>query len=213
MSTRTGAVRETGTRTTRPSATGDDSEAHVAMPHGSRTGTRVKENPVTALAGWGEVRYLTAGEKPAYRTTGPRAAMAVIAGAAVLGVAGCSSASASASVSAGAAGAAGTACGTTRTAAGVAVAIDVAKGPVNCAAVMRVEAGYAAAIRNGDLRGNGGGAPVAVDGWTCESYSATQARRTGDASECHTANAEVVAVLSLSSSSTSSSAPGSTAVN
>jgi hypothetical protein len=154
--------------------------------------------------GWGEVRYLTAGEKPACGTTGPWTAMAVIAGAAVFGAAGCSSASASAS-----AGATGTACGTTRTAAGVAVTIDVAKGPVNCAAVMRVEAGYVAAIKNGDLQGNGGGAPVAVDGWTCESYSTTQALRTGDASQCHTANAEVVAVLSVSS--TSSSAPGSAA--
>jgi hypothetical protein len=42
---------------------------------------------------------------------------------------------------------------------------------------------------------------VTVDGWSCESYPATQALRTGDASECHTANTEVVAVLSLSSGS------------
>jgi hypothetical protein len=156
----------------------------------------VKANPVTALAGWGKVRHLTAGEKPARGTTGPWAAMAVLAGTAVFGVAGCSSAAASA-------GATGTACGMTRTAAGVSVTIDVAKGPVNCPTVLRVEAGYAAAIRNGDLQGIGGGAPVAVDGWTCESYPAAQALRTGDASECHTANAEVVAELSASSTPSS----------
>jgi hypothetical protein len=115
--------------------------------------------------------------------------------AAALGVVACSSA---APVPAGAA---GTSCGTTKTAAGVPVTIDVAKGTVNCATVLRVEAGYAAAIEDGELRGNGGGAPVTVDGWSCASYSAVQAERTGDASECHTANAEVVAVLSLSSGS------------
>ena len=58
-------------------------------------------------------------------------------------------------------------------------------------------------IEGGDLQGNGGGAPVAVDGWTCESYPTPQVLRTGDASECHTASAEVVAVLSLSSVSVS----------
>jgi hypothetical protein len=80
----------------------------------------------------------------------------------------------------------------------------VAKGSVNCATALRVEQGYAAAIRSGELRGNGGGAPVAVDGWTCEAYPTAQVLRTGDASECHTASAEVVAVLSLPSASTGS---------
>lgn len=120
--------------------------------------------------------------------------LAAIGGAAVLGAAGCSSASASA-------GATGTDCGTARTAAGVAVTIRVARGPVDCAAALRAEAGYAAAIKDGELRGNGGGAPVPVDGWTCESYPTTEALATGDASECHTAKAEVVAVLSRPSPS------------
>lgn len=122
---------------------------------------------------------------------------AVIAGVAVLGLAGCAAASPTLTL----AGAAGTVCGQTRTAAGLVVAVDVAQGPVNCAVALRVEAGYAAAIRDGDLRGNGGGAPVNVDGWTCQSYPTTQALRTGKASECHTAKAEVVAVLSPSSTS------------
>lgn len=121
--------------------------------------------------------------------------MAVLAVAAALatalGAAACSTAAS--------AGAAGTSCGKTRTAAGAAVTINVAKGTVDCATALRVEAGYTAAVKGGELRGNGGGAPVTVDGWTCESYSAVRAEQTGDASECHTANAEVVAVLSLSS--------------
>jgi hypothetical protein len=100
-------------------------------------------------------------------------------------------------------GATGTTCGHTRTAVNVPVVIMVAKGTVNCGDAMRVEAGYAAAIEAGDLQGNGGGAPVTVDGWTCESYPTHEVLRTGDASECHTASTEVVAVLSLSSVSTS----------
>jgi len=107
--------------------------------------------------------------------------------------------------SAGAApGATGTTCGHARTAVNVPVVIMVAKGTVDCAGALRVEAGYAAAIESGDLRGNGGGAPVAVDGWTCESYPTPEVLRTGDASECHTTSTEVVAVLSLSSVSTAS---------
>jgi hypothetical protein len=114
----------------------------------------------------------------------------------VAGVAGCSSAPAP--------GAAGTTCGHTRTAVDVPVVIMVARGTVECTTALRVEAGYAAAIEAGDLHGNGGGAPVAVDGWTCESYPTAEVLRTGDASECHTASAEVVEVLSLSSVSTDS---------
>jgi putative hemolysin len=158
---------------------------------------------VTAPAGWGEVRYLTAGGRPGGRRAGSRAAAALTVAAALaaalavaLGLAACSSAA-----SASGAGTAGTSCGTARTAAGVVVRIDVAQGTVNCATALRVEAGYATAIKDGELRGNGGGAPVTVDGWTCESYSAVQAARTGNASECHTANAEVVAVLALASGS------------
>ena len=113
----------------------------------------------------------------------------------VLQLAGCSSGPAS--------GATGAACGHTRTAVNVPVVIMVVKGPVDCAAALRAEAGYTDAIKAGDLQGNGGGAPVAVGGWTCESYPTQEVLRTGDASECHTANAEVVAVLSLPTASTS----------
>jgi hypothetical protein len=95
--------------------------------------------------------------------------------------------------------AAGGSCGVTRTAANVAVTIKVTRGTVDCATALDVERGYAAMIRKGDVPGNGGGAPVTVDGWTCEGYPTPEVMRTGAASECHTASAEVVAVLSVSS--------------
>lgn len=120
---------------------------------------------------------------------------------AVLGVVACSSGPARA-------GATGTTCGTTRTAANVPVQIQVTKGTVSCGTVLRVERDYATLVRDGDVRGNGGGAPVAVDGWTCEGYTTPVALRTGDASECHTASAEVVAVLALPSPTASAAAAG-----
>jgi hypothetical protein len=118
-------------------------------------------------------------------------ALAVLA--AMAGLAGCSSGVT--------AGATGTSCGDTRTGVNVPVAIMVARGTVDCATALRVEQGYAAAIKAGELRGNGGGAPLPVDGWTCQAYPTPQVLRTGEASERHTANAEVVAVLSLPSAS------------
>jgi len=100
-------------------------------------------------------------------------------------------------------GAAGTSCGTTRTGAGVPVRIKVETGTVDCATVLSVERDYAAMIAGGRVQGNGGGAPVAVDGWTCQGYAEPQTLRTGVASECHTASAEVLAVLSSPTASAS----------
>ena len=99
------------------------------------------------------------------------------------------------------AGSQGTSCGSTRTGVNVPVTIAVARGTVDCATAMRVERGYAASIKDGDLRGNGGGAPVTVDGWTCQAYPTQEVLRTGAASECHTTSAEVLAVLVLPSPS------------
>ena len=121
------------------------------------------------------------------------AAVAVV-GCGLLCLTACSSAPA-----AGAPGSTGTSCGTTRTGANVPVVIKVTKGTVDCPTVMRVEKGYALVLKEGDIRGNGGGAPVAVNGWTCQGYPTPQVLRTGSASECHTATAEVVAVLALPS--------------
>ena len=89
----------------------------------------------------------------------------------------------------------GTSCGTTRTAANVPVIIKVAKGTVNCGTALQVENEYAAKIRAGQVLGNGGGAPVAVSGWTCQGYPTPEVLSTGDASQCHTSTAAIVAVL------------------
>jgi hypothetical protein len=88
-------------------------------------------------------------------------------------------------------------CGTTKTAVSVPVNVKVTRGSVDCATALRVEQAYTAAVRQGELHGNGGGAPVTVDGWACQTYPLTQVLRTGNASECHTASAEVVAVLAV----------------
>jgi hypothetical protein len=115
---------------------------------------------------------------------GPVALLAVGAGL----LAGCGSAAA--------AGAGlGASCGTTHTAANVPVVIKVAKGTVNCGTALQVENEYAAKIRDGQVQGNGGGAPVAVHGWTCQGYPTPEVLSTGNASQCHTASAAIVAVL------------------
>jgi hypothetical protein len=76
---------------------------------------------------------------------------------------------------------------------------------VSCAIALGVENDYATMVRRGDLKGNGGGAPLTVSGWTCQGYPTPRVLQTGTTSECHTASAEVVAVLDLSASSSSSS--------
>jgi hypothetical protein len=89
----------------------------------------------------------------------------------------------------------GASCGTTRSAANVPVVIKVAKGAVNCGTALRVENEYAAEIRTGQVPGNGGGAPVVVSGWTCQGYPTPEVLSTGNASQCHTSSAAIVAVL------------------
>jgi hypothetical protein len=107
-----------------------------------------------------------------------------MAAAAVL--TGCSSASG---------GGASASCGSTHSAAGVPVVIKVTKGSVGCPTALSVENKYTKLIKSGDVRGNGGGAPVTVDGWTCQGYLTPQILATGDASECHSGNTEIVAEL------------------
>src|SRR5215469_581849 len=102
---------------------------------------------------------------------------------------------------------AGTSCGTTRTGANVPVVIKVTKGTVDCSTALRIEDDYAALIKSGDLKGNGGGAPLAVSGWTCQGYPTPQVLATGVASECHTTSVEVIAVLALPASAKPSPTP------
>jgi hypothetical protein len=90
---------------------------------------------------------------------------------------------------------AGATCGSTHTAAGVPVIIKVARGPVNCEAAMQVENEYAAKIKAGQVPGNGGGAPAVVSGWTCQGYNTPEVLSTGNASQCHTVSATILAVL------------------
>ncbi len=101
-------------------------------------------------------------------------------------VAGCSSGPASA---------AGTICGTTRTAAGVPVIIKIVKGDVDCGTALTVENTYATMIRSGQVKGNGGGAPVTVSGWTCQGYPTPEVLQTGNASECRNGGTQILAVL------------------
>jgi hypothetical protein len=45
------------------------------------------------------------------------------------------------------------------------------------------------------VQGNGGGAPVAVNGWTCQGYNTPEVLSTGNASQCHSGSAAILAVL------------------
>jgi hypothetical protein len=100
-------------------------------------------------------------------------------------------------------------CGTTRTVVNVPITVEVEKGSVSCALAMRVQAAYAAAIRAGKIRGNGGGAPLSVDGWTCQSLNTTAILQTGEASHCGRDGTEIVAVLATQTGSASPGSPGS----
>jgi hypothetical protein len=126
---------------------------------------------------------------------GTRLALAVLCGlpACAWLLTGCSSAQATA----------GATCGTTHTAAGVPVIIKVARGSVNCKAAMQVENEYAARIRDGQVPGNGGGAPVVVNGWTCQGYNTPVVLKTGNASQCRDGSTTILAVLPVSPSTAS----------
>jgi hypothetical protein len=90
-------------------------------------------------------------------------------------------------------------CGTGRTAANVPVEVEIYRGTVACSEAMSVEKGYAQAIVEGHVPGNGGGAPVAISGWTCQGFSTPQLLKTGDASKCARKGTEILAILKTSS--------------
>jgi predicted small lipoprotein YifL len=89
----------------------------------------------------------------------------------------------------------GRACGSSRTAAGVPILVEIARGPVGCGTAMRVEHDYAAALASGKVPGTGGGAPVTVNGWVCEGFNTPEQLRTGDVSKCTQHTDEILAVL------------------
>jgi hypothetical protein len=89
----------------------------------------------------------------------------------------------------------GRSCGSGRTAAGVKVLIVVERGQVPCATAQDVERGYAKAIASGKVPGNGGGAPVTVQGWVCQGFNTPVVLRTGNASKCSKGSDQILAVL------------------
>jgi hypothetical protein len=88
-----------------------------------------------------------------------------------------------------------TACGTTKTAANVPVNIQIARGQVPCSVALAVERDYARAILSGQVPGTGGGAPVHVQGWTCQGFATPVVLRTGQASKCVDGGKEILAIL------------------
>ncbi len=121
-----------------------------------------------------------------------RAGVAVLVASCCAGLlAGCSAAKATGTAGVGAT------CGTAVTAVNVPVIIKVAKGTVDCGTALHIEDEYAAKIRNGQVQGNGGGAPVTVSGWTCQGYATPEVLSTGNASQCHTSSAAILAVLAV----------------
>lgn len=99
-------------------------------------------------------------------------------------------------------------CGTTRTAVNVPVIIEVEKGAAACSLAMRIQDAYTAEVRAGRVQGNGGGAPVQVDGWTCQGEDTPTIVQTGEASQCHRGGTEIVAVLNLRAAPTPSGSAG-----
>jgi hypothetical protein len=143
----------------------------------------------------------------------PRPAAALVLAALALGmVAGCGAVTGAQPTGAGTQGAAAHAadstplpgCGTTRTSAGVPVEIEIEHGPVPCRAALAVERAYARAIASGKVPGNGGGAPVRIQGWVCKGFTTPEVLATGHASMCGKGAAQIVAVLKLSATATPS---------
>src|ERR1700678_2566824 len=64
-----------------------------------------------------------------------------------------------------------TSCGMSKTAANVPVHVEVIAGHVGCGTALAIEKKYAMDIRSGLVPGNGGGAPIKVNGWDCQGYS------------------------------------------
>ncbi len=87
------------------------------------------------------------------------------------------------------------ACGVTRTAANVPVDIQIARGQVSCSTALAIERDYAKAILSGKVPGTGGGAPVHVQGWTCQGFTTPVVLKTGQASKCVDGSTEILAIL------------------
>ena len=85
-------------------------------------------------------------------------------------------------------------CGRARTAAGVPVDVEIV-GQASCHAAMTVERDYSRALASGKVPGNGGGAPVTIQGWICQGYDTPQVLATGRTSACRKPGSQILAVL------------------
>ena len=85
-------------------------------------------------------------------------------------------------------------CGRARTAAGVPVDVEIV-GQASCHDAMTVERDYSRALASGKVPGNGGGAPVTIQGWICQGYDTPQVLATGRASACRRHGSQILAVL------------------
>jgi hypothetical protein len=94
-------------------------------------------------------------------------------------------------------------CGTSHTAIGVPVIVEVEKGSVSCALALELQHDYAALVGSGKVAGNGGGAPVKVEGWTCQGLDTTTILQTGEASKCSQGGAEIITILNTQGQSAS----------
>ena len=86
-------------------------------------------------------------------------------------------------------------CGIGHTAAGVPVTIDLVHGQVACHVAMSVEQAYSREVASGKVSGNGGGAPVKIQGWVCQGFNTPQVLATGHASACKKDGQEILATL------------------
>ena len=85
-------------------------------------------------------------------------------------------------------------CGQARTAAGVPIDVEIV-GQASCHDAMTVERDYSRALASGKVPGNGGGAPVSIQGWICKGYDTPQLLKTGRASACRKHGSQILAVL------------------
>jgi len=124
-------------------------------------------------------------------------ALAALAASAVAGCGGApgrQSAAASGRPGASASSAPAIHCGRARTAAGVPVDVEIV-GRASCHAALAVERDYSRALASGKVPGNGGGAPVTIQGWICQGYDTPQLLKTGRASACRKHGSQILAVL------------------
>lgn len=108
---------------------------------------------------------------------------------------GCATGSGGKAPAGGASPSSATRCGKAHTAAGVPVEIEVQQGPVDCQTALRIERQYARELASGKVPGNGGGAPVKIQGWICQGFNTPRVLATGEASACRKDGAQILAVL------------------